>query len=201
MLTKILSAAHFGLETIPIEVEVNIFAKGFPGFNIIGLPNKAVEESKERVKTALINSGIDFPAAKIVVNLAPADIPKEGSCYDLPIAIGIIGSSGLVNVPQEKSFFYGELSLDGTLRHTKGVFLLALAAKKLGVRNVFVPQLSANEASVINEVNIFPVNSLKQLLSHLANLDLITKIPYNKKIKQNGKRDLLLFKKCLEKTR
>ena len=105
MLTKILSAAHFGLETIPVEVEVNVSKKGFPGFNIIGLPNKAIEESKERVKTAIINSGLDFPQAKITVNLAPADIPKEGSCYDLPIAIGILASLGLISLPPEKSFF------------------------------------------------------------------------------------------------
>jgi len=129
VLTKILSASHFGLEPNLIEVEVNVFKKGFPGFNIIGLPNKSIEEAKERVKTALINSNIELPNIKIVVNLAPADIPKEGSLYDLPIAIGILASLGEVKLPQEKSFFYGELSLDGGLRHTKGVFLLGLAAK------------------------------------------------------------------------
>ena len=146
MLTKVLSAAHFGLEATPIEVEVNVFKKGFPGFSIIGLPNKSIEEAKERVKTALINSGIDFPNLKIIVNLAPADIPKEGSLYDLPIAIGILASMELVKLPEEKSFFYGELSLDGSLRHTKGVFLLALAAKSLGIKNLFVPKDSVNEA-------------------------------------------------------
>src|SRR3989344_8644019 len=119
MLTKVLSAAHFGLETVPIEVEVNIFKKGFPGFSIIGLPNKAVEEAKERVKTALINSDVEFPNLKIIVNLAPADLPKEGSCYDLPIAVGILASMEAFKLPKENSFFYGELSLDGTLRHTK----------------------------------------------------------------------------------
>ncbi|KKU47694.1 MAG: Competence protein ComM-like protein, partial [Candidatus Woesebacteria bacterium GW2011_GWF2_46_8] len=139
MLTKVLSASHFGLETIPIEVEVNVSKKGFPGFNIIGLPNKSVEEAKERVKTALINSGIDFPNIKIIVNLAPADIPKEGSNYDLPIAIGILHCLELVLLPTDKSFFYGELSLDGSLRHTKGVFLLALAAKGEKAKNIFVP--------------------------------------------------------------
>src|SRR5260221_7786362 len=133
MLTKILSASHFGLKTIPVEVEVNVAKKGFPGFNIIGLPNKSIEEAKERVKTALINSGIDFPNLKITVNLAPADIPKEGSNYDLPIAIGILHALGAIKLPSEKSFFYGELSLDGTLRHTKGVFLLGFAAKDKGI--------------------------------------------------------------------
>jgi len=91
MLTKVWSVASRGLEAIEIEVEVNVAAKGFPGFNLVGLPTKAVEEAKERVRTALVNSGIDFPAKKITVNLAPADIPKEGSAYDLGMAVGILG--------------------------------------------------------------------------------------------------------------
>jgi len=176
MLSKILSAAHFGLETIPVEVEVNISQKGFPGFSIIGLPNKAIEEAKERVKTALVNSGIEFPIAKIIVNLAPADLPKEGSCYDLPIAIGILHSLELIQLPKEKSLFYGELSLDGSLRHTKGVFLLATSAKNLKIKNLFVPKLSANEAAVVKEINVFPIRSLKQLVSHLNNLKIIQKL-------------------------
>ncbi len=173
MLTKILSASHFGLEPNLIEVEVNVFKKGFPGFNIIGLPNKSIEEAKERVKTALINSDIELPNIKIVVNLAPADIPKEGSLYDLPIAIGILASLGEVKLPEDKSFFYGELSLDGGLRHTKGVFLLGLAAKKLGIKNLFVPFDSANEAAVLNGINVYPVKSLLELASHLNGIKRI----------------------------
>src|SRR4030042_4969625 len=92
MLTKVWSVANRGLQAIEIEVEVNVAGKGFPGFNIVGLPNKAVEEAKERVRTAIVNTGIDFPAKKITVNLAPADIPKEGSAYDLAIAMGILGA-------------------------------------------------------------------------------------------------------------
>ncbi|MFZ5933001.1 MAG: YifB family Mg chelatase-like AAA ATPase [Patescibacteria group bacterium] len=167
MLTKVLSATHFGLETVPVEVEVNVSQKGFPGFSIIGLPSKAVEEAKERVKTALINSGIDFPNLKIITNLAPADIPKEGSSYDLPIAIGILNSMQVASLPKEKSFFYGELSLDGKLRHTKGVFLLALAAKKLGVANVFVPAESASEAAVVKGISVYPVDYLSTLIEFL----------------------------------
>jgi len=178
MLTKVLSAAHFGLEATPIEVEVNVFKKGFPGFSIIGLPNKSIEEAKERVKTALINSGIEFPNLKIIVNLAPADIPKEGSLYDLPIAIGILASMELVKLPEEKSFFYGELSLDGGLRHTKGVFLLALAAKNLGIKNLFVPKDSANEASVIAGINVYPVTSLSELIGFLNGISEIKKLDH-----------------------
>ncbi len=178
MLTKVLSAAHFGLEATPIEVEVNVFKKGFPGFSIIGLPSKAIEEAKERVKTALINSGIEFPNLKIIVNLAPADIPKEGSLYDLPIAVGILASMELVELPEDKSFFYGELSLDGSLRHTKGVFLLALAAKNLGIENLFVPKDSANEAVVITGVNVYAVNSLRDLINHLNGIGKIEKLKH-----------------------
>lgn len=175
MLTKILSAAHFGLEPTPIEVEVNVFKKGFPGFSIIGLPNKSIEEAKERVKTALINSDINFPNIKIVVNLAPADIPKEGSLYDLPIAIGILSSMEdfELKLPKEKAYFYGELSLDGSLRHTKGAFLLALSAKKQKVGSVFVPSDSAAEAAVVKGVDVYPVKSLKQLINHLNGVEKI----------------------------
>lgn len=167
MLTKVLSASHFGLEIVPVDVEVNIFKKGFPGFNIIGLPNKAVEEAKERVKTALDNSGVEFPQAKIVVNLAPADIPKEGAGFDLPIAIGILASMEGVRLPIEKTMFFGELSLDGSLRHTKGVFLLAMGAKKLKVKHLFVPKEAAAEGSVVEGIKVYPVGSITQIIEHL----------------------------------
>lgn len=176
MLTKILSASHFGLEITPVDVEVNIFKKGFPGFNIIGLPNKAVEEAKERVKTALDNSWVEFPQAKIVVNLAPADIPKEGAGFDLPIAMGILASLEGVRLPEEKTMFFGELSLDGTLRHTKGVFLLAVGAKKLNVKHLFVPKDAASEGSVVEGVNVYPVESIAQLIEHLNGVLLIKPI-------------------------
>ncbi|MDP3994794.1 MAG: YifB family Mg chelatase-like AAA ATPase, partial [bacterium] len=181
------SAAHFGLEATPIEVEVNVFKKGFPGFSIIGLPNKSIEEAKERVKTALINTGIDFPNLKIVVNLAPADIPKEGSLYDLPIAVGILASMEIINLPAERSFFYGELSLDGGLRHTKGVFLLALAAKSLKIKNLFVPADSANEASVVSGINVYPVKSLQDLISHLKGIVKIEKVRHSSSADRSGR--------------
>lgn len=173
MLTKISSAANYGLEAIEIETEVNVALKGFPGFSIVGLASKAVEEARERVKTAIINSDAEFPEGKITVNLAPADLPKEGSCYDLPIAVGILSAGGQVKVPKEKAFFYGELSLDGSLRHSRGVFLLALLAREVKVKNIFVPRICANEASVIDGVNVFPVDSLKSLILHLNGQRLI----------------------------
>jgi len=158
--------AHQGLQAIEVEVEVNVASRGFPGFHIVGLPTKAVEEARERVRTALVNSGVDFPQKKITVNLAPADIPKEGSAYDLPMAVGILTCCGELMLPDKKTYFFGEVGLDGKLRHTRGVFLLAMLAKEKNVREIFVPKLSANEASVIEGVKIYPVGDLLKLVRH-----------------------------------
>ena len=131
MLVRVKSVAHVGLESIPVEVEVDVASKGFPGFNIVGLANKAVDEAKERVKTAIVNSGMAFPDKRITVNLAPADIPKEGSAYDLPMAVGILVASKLVEWSDidAQAIYYGELGLDGKLRHTNGGLLVGLWAK------------------------------------------------------------------------
>ncbi|MCK5306295.1 MAG: YifB family Mg chelatase-like AAA ATPase [Candidatus Omnitrophica bacterium] len=167
MLIKVSSASNSGLQTIAIDVEVNVAGKGLPAFEIIGLPSKAVDESRDRVKTAIINSHIQFPSRRITVNLAPADIPKEGSFYDLPIAVGILASVTGCQLPGE-SLFFGELSLDGTLRHTRGALLLSLFAKEKGIKNIFVPKTSANEAAIVKGVNVYPVESLNQLLSYFS---------------------------------
>ncbi len=173
MLVKIRSIANIGLETVPVDVEVDVASSGFPGFTIVGLASKAVEEARERVKTAIVNSKLDFPPKKITVNLAPADLPKDGAAYDLPIAIGVLLASGQLELPQNldpgKTFFYGELSLDGALRPTRGILLLALFAQKCGFSSaVFIPEASANEASVVDKVMVYPVSSLSQLVKHLT---------------------------------
>lgn len=165
MLAKINSVACVGLLSFLVEVEVDVAEKGFPGFNIVGLPDKAVAEAKERVRTALINSGFSFPQKKIVVNLAPANIPKEGSAYDLPIAVGILVANGDVQM-DDRGIFYGELSLDGSVRHTRGSLLTALFAKQQGFSKLFVSILSANEAAVVKDLEVFPVRSLKELITH-----------------------------------
>jgi magnesium chelatase family protein len=177
MLIKVFSAANRGLETIKVDVEVNLASRGLPGFEIVGLADQAVDESKERVRAAVISSGIEFPAKKITVNLAPADVPKEGSCYDLPIAIGICSSVLQFPLP-EKSLFFGELSLDGSLRHTKGAFLMAVFAKESGFLNLFVPRDSANEAAIIKNINVYSVDNLFQLISHLSGAKIIEKAQY-----------------------
>src|SRR3970282_2150708 len=115
MLAKVTSAAIVGLDAVPITVEVDIAAMGLPSFTIVRLPDKAVEESKERVRAALKNSGADLPPRRITVNLAPADLPKEGPAYDLPIALGILIATGQLRAQTEDSIFLGELSLDGSL--------------------------------------------------------------------------------------
>ncbi len=168
MFKKVNSAAYSGLKSIGIDVEINTTKKGLSEFNIVGLPSKAVDESEERVKNAIINSNIDFPEKRITVNLAPADVPKEGSFYDLPIAIGILASALRFKIP-EKSLFFGELSLDGSLRHTKGALPLALFAQSEGYKNVFLPEESANEAAVIKGINVYPVKNLDQIIDFLIN--------------------------------
>ncbi len=177
MLIKVPSVANLGLETIKVDVEVNLAGRGLPGFEIVGLPDKAVDESKERVRAAISSSGIDFPAKKITINLAPADIPKEGSLYDLPIAVGILSSVLQFSLP-EKSLFLGELSLDGSLRHTKGALLMALFAREFGFLNLFVPKDSANEAAAIKGAKVFPVENLIQLSSYFLKRKNIEPVVY-----------------------
>jgi magnesium chelatase family protein len=184
MLVKINSVANIGLETVPIDVEVDVASAGFPGFTIVGLASKAVEEARERVKTAIINSGFDFPPKKITVNLAPADLPKDGAAYDLPIAVGVLIASGQLVPPPElsegKMFFYGELSLDGTLRPTRGILLLALFAKRKKGSVIFVPSSSAAEASVVSGVTVLPVTKLTNLVGHIIGTSPITPLAHTK---------------------
>ena len=166
MLAKVKSAAVVGLEGAVVEVEVDL-SQGLPSFTIVGLPDKAVQEARERVRSAIRNSYYKFPNRRITVNLAPADLKKEGPAYDLPIAIGILISSGQLNADLSSSIFLGELSLDGKLRHTHGVLpMVALACDK-GLSTVFVPYDDAREASLIDSVHIFPAESLAQLVVHL----------------------------------
>ncbi len=167
MLFKVTSVSFSGLTTIKIDVEVNIAEKGLPTFEIVGLPNKAVAESRERVKTALINSNLKFPLRRITVNLAPGDVPKYGAFYDLPIAVGILSEINGFKIP-ENSIFFGELSLDGSLRHTKGALLAALFAKENKMDSIFIPEQSANEASVVKGIDVYPVKDLNQLIQFFS---------------------------------
>lgn len=173
MLARVFSGATVGLESVPIEVEVDISTSGLPTFNIVGLPDKAVEEAKERVRSALKNSGLDFPVHRMTINLAPADLPKAGPSYDLPIALGILIGNEQLKSSIEDSLFLGELSLDGSLRHTNGVLAMALLAREKGFKRIFLPHVNALEASIIDGVEVYPVSSLLSLFQHLAGLEAI----------------------------
>ncbi|HEX7041653.1 MAG TPA: YifB family Mg chelatase-like AAA ATPase [Patescibacteria group bacterium] len=179
MLAKIWSAALVGLDAVPVEVEVDIASQGLPSFTIVGLPDKAVEESRERVRAALKNSGSEFPAKRITVNLAPADLPKEGPSYDLPIAVGILIASGQLKADTTSSLFMGELSLDGRLRNTNGALPEALLAREKHIQNLYLPRPNASEASCIAGINVFPVDNLGILFYHLSGQKLIEACPYN----------------------
>ncbi|MCX7928622.1 MAG: YifB family Mg chelatase-like AAA ATPase [Patescibacteria group bacterium] len=169
MLARVFSGTIVGLEGVLIEVEVDIPQSGFPSFTIVGLPDKAVEESKERVRSAIKNTGADFPQTRITVNLAPADLPKAGPAYDLPIAIGILLASAQIksNEDTNDSFFVGELSLDGSLRKTNGILPLTHLAKKRGFKKMFVPVENIREAAVIEGIELYAVDTLLSLIRHL----------------------------------
>lgn len=178
MLAKVLSAAVVGLDAVPIEVEIDIASQGLPSFTIVGLPDKAVEEARERVRSALKNSGADFPAKRITVNLAPADLPKEGPSYDLPIAVGILLATEQLKADTENALFAGELSLDGRVRAITGVLSHAFLAQKNNITELYLPKDNATEASIIDNVNIFPVSSLLTLFHHLSKQTPILPTPH-----------------------
>lgn len=190
MLAKVMSAAVVGLDAVPIEVEVDIASQGLPNFFIVGLPDKAVDEAKERVRSAIKNSGADFPAKRITVNLAPADLPKEGASYDLAIALGILIASGQLAPDITDSIFSGELSLDGRVRSINGALPQALMAKAIKIKQVFLPVDNAKEVAIIQGVDVYPVSSLKELFQHLTGDILIKKL---KTIKFNAKASADVF--------
>ncbi|GIW64411.1 MAG: magnesium chelatase [Patescibacteria group bacterium] len=170
MLSRVFSGTTLGLDGILIEVEVDVAERGFPGFTIVGLPDKSVDEAKERVRAAIINCNFKMPDTRLTVNLAPADIPKIGSGFDLPIAIGILAASGLIKKDElNQSLFLGELSLEGKIRQVPGVLPIVLMAKKKKITNIFIPVDNAKEASLVDDINIFPVEKLSDLVLHLNN--------------------------------
>ncbi len=166
MLAKVWSCAVIGLEGALVEVEVDI-SRGLPSFMIVGLPDTAVQESKERVRSAVRNSGGVFPQSRVTVNMAPADLRKAGPAYDLPIAVGVLLASGQAAADVSKSLFIGEVSLDGTLRHTEGILPMVSIARREGMATVYVPHANAAEAALLTGVTIIPVKSLLELAAHL----------------------------------
>lgn len=175
MLAKVFTGATFGLEGILITAEVDVASRGFPTFTIVGLPGKEVNESKERVRTALSNAGYTMPDSRLTVNLAPADVPKAGSSFDLPIAVGILSAENHIKPAfLKETFFVGELSLEGEVRPIAGVLSLVLMARAKGFSSVFVPAQNAKEASFVDGVTVFGVEHILDLVHHASGSKLIT---------------------------
>ena len=177
MLAKVKSMTNIGLHCEKIEIEVDLSA-GLPNFTIVGLGDAAVQESKERVRSALKNSLLIFPLKRITANLAPADIRKIGPSFDLPIAIGILLATGQIENTDlfQKSIFIGELALDGALRHVNGILPIVCKAIEMGFEKIFLPQVDANEAAMIDGIELYGVKNLSQLVKHLTEEEIITKI-------------------------
>ena len=174
MLATVQSGAITGLDAIKISVEVDYNPRAMTGFTIVGLPDTAVQESRERVRSAVKNSHLDFPMKRYVVNLAPADIRKEGPAYDLPIAMGVLAATE--QIPPESvqdALFIGELSLDGTLRHVRGVLSLAYMARQEGISILYVPECDAAEAALIDGIDVIPVPTLGHLVEHIFQMNVI----------------------------
>jgi magnesium chelatase family protein len=167
MLAKVISAALYGIDGLRVEVETDV-AAGLPQLATVGLAEGAVKESKDRVRAAVKNCGYTVPAKKITINLAPADIKKEGSAYDLPVAIGILAAEGLVQRDRLKDYFLaGELSLDGEVKSIRGGLPIAVAAKREGLRGVVLPEANAREAAVVDGIEVIGVQNLPQVVEFL----------------------------------
>jgi magnesium chelatase family protein len=168
MLAKVFSSAVLGIDAYVVEVEVDL-AAGLPYFAVVGLPDASVKESRERVKSAVQNSGLEFPVRRITVNLAPADVRKEGSAYDLPIAIGLLCATGVIpTATLQHSILLGELSLDGRVKPIRGALSIALAAERAGMRHLILPRENASEAAVIQGIAVYPVDTLPQVVEFLT---------------------------------
>jgi magnesium chelatase family protein len=208
MLARVLSSAVFGIDAYVVEVEVDI-AQGLPAFATVGLPEGAVKESKDRVKAAVKNCGYEFPSRRITVNLAPADIRKEGAAFDLPMAIGILAATDVVQKEKlEHYFILGELSLDGQVKPIKGALPISVAARDTNLRGLLLPHENAKEAAVVKGVHILPVRTLSECVDFLngqrpidpvdVDLDQIFRTDLNYPVDFNDVKGQEHVKRCLE---
>ena len=165
MLSRVSAAAVLGIQAFPVLVEVDL-QSGLPSFSTVGLPDEAVRESRDRVRAAIMNSGYAFPSSRVTVNLAPADLRKEGSGFDLAIAVGLLAAQGLVRLEAAADLLLvGELSLDGGLKPVRGVLPVAIAARERGYRGVVLPPESAAEAALVREVEVYPARRLEDVVA------------------------------------
>ena len=179
MLSIIKTISLHGLEGCLIEVQVDV-SSGIPEWTIVGLPDVSVKEAKERVRTAIKNSGFEFQSRKIVVNLAPANTKKEGSLFDLPIAVGILMNFGYIKRQFfNKTIFVGELSLDGKINKAKGILPICIEAKKMGIRRIILPRENSKEAAIVNSLEVIGVSTLDELVQYLNGEVIIEKTKTN----------------------
>ena len=198
MFTKLNSAAVMGLDAVSIDIEVDI-TKGQTNFTIVGLADTSIKEAKDRIHSALKNSGFTYPFNfRILVNLAPADINKEGPAYDLPMAVGIITISNGLDINLDDALVVGELALDGGVRHVNGILPLAIFAKTRGLQRLFVPASDASEAALVEGPVVYPVKNLQQLMNHLLGVEeikpFIQNINWNETEKNEYEMDMALIK-------
>jgi magnesium chelatase family protein len=170
MLARISSCALVGLEGVLVDVEVDVHPGQVGMIDIVGLPDPAIQEARQRVRSAIHNSSLSFPQKRVTINLAPADLRKEGPSYDLPIAVGILAGANQIPADHDGSMFVGELSLDGSVRHVNGIISMASVARDQGIETVYVPKEDAPEAALIPGLAVIPVDSLGRLVMHLNNL-------------------------------
>jgi magnesium chelatase family protein len=195
MLSKVLSFGLQGIEAYPVEIEIDV-ANGLPAVNTVGLPDSAVKESRERVRAAIKNSGFEWPAQRITVSLAPSGIRKEGACFDLGIALGILAATGQINTGKLNDYFIlGELSLDGSLRPIKGALPIAMTISKLRTDipvNIILPEQSSKEAAIVSGISVFAIKTLRQCVELLNNPDIIkpTKVDLGKIFGENKRYDI-----------
>jgi len=176
MLAKVISCAVSGVDGLLIQVEVDL-AQGLPSFSTVGLPEGAVREAKDRVRAAIKNSGYEFPPRRITVNLAPAAVKKEGTGYDLPIALGILSAAGILqSALLEQTAIVGELSLDGTVRPVPGVLPMALAARQEGISRFLVPAANAAEAAIVEGLEVYGIERLDQAVEFLAGMIVLAPV-------------------------
>lgn len=175
MLAKVLSFSLLGINGVPVEVEVDI-NNGLPSFDVVGLADTAVKEAKERVRSAIKNSNRNFPTKKITANLAPADMKKEGSLFDLPLAVGVLKASGNLVAETDNVVFLGELSLDGSVRRINGVLPILISAMDMGYKTFIIPKGNQKEASFVSGATVYAVESLNQVIDHLSGLKPIEKV-------------------------
>ena len=167
MFAKVGSLGLFGLNAFPVDVEIDI-SRGAPKFDIVGLPDTVVKESRDRIRSALRACNIEFPVASVMINLAPADTKKSGSVHDLAISVAIVKALNIIKAPLDDCCFIGEVSLNGDVRHINGVLPMVLKARECGVKAVYVPAENAFEASVVEGVEIYGVSNVNQLIDHLC---------------------------------